>query len=103
MVVYEILVKPAIKKMMGYQNPENKIFTGILTEDFKRKSADRLEFIRAYVEYKEDNFYVKPFTKQASNMLTSMVNANALVFVDKDIHQIEAGEKVRFIFFDREI
>jgi hypothetical protein len=26
-----------------------------------------------------------------------------LVFVDKDIHQIEAGEKVRFIFFDREI
>jgi molybdopterin molybdotransferase len=32
-----------------------------------------------------------------------MVNANALVFVDKDIHQIEAGEKVRFIFFDREI
>jgi molybdopterin molybdotransferase len=103
MVVYEILVKSAIKKMMEYQNPENKIFTGILTEDFKRKSADRLEFIRAYVEYKEDNFYVKPFTKQASNMLTSMVNANALVFVDKDIHQIEAGEKVRFIFFDREI
>jgi molybdopterin molybdotransferase len=103
MVVYEVLVKPAIKKMMGYSNPENKIFTGILTEDFKRKSADRLEFIRAYVEYKEDNFYVKPFTKQASNMLTSMVNANALVLVDKDIHQIEAGEKVRFIFFDREI
>jgi molybdopterin molybdotransferase len=32
-----------------------------------------------------------------------MVNANALVLVDIDIHQIEAGEKVRFIFFDREI
>jgi len=36
-------------------------------------------------------------------MLTSMVNANALVFVDEDIHQIEAGEKVRFILFGRKI
>ncbi len=103
MVIFEIFVKPALKKMMGYQKIHNPEFEAILTEDFNRKSADRKEFIRVKVEYKDGNFYATPFGKQGSNILTGMVNANGLAIVDIGIYNIKKGDKIKVSMFDMEI
>ncbi|HEV09438.1 MAG TPA: molybdopterin molybdenumtransferase MoeA [Sulfurihydrogenibium azorense] len=103
MVVFEIFVKPALKKMMGYQKLHNPTIDAILTEDFSRKAADRTEFIRLNVEYSDGQFYAKPFGKQASNILTGMVNANGLGIVDIDVYKIEKGSKIKVVMFDMDI
>ncbi|WP_297889338.1 gephyrin-like molybdotransferase Glp [Sulfurihydrogenibium sp.] len=103
MVVFEIFVKPALKKMMGYQKVFNPTFEAILTEDFSRKSADRMEFIRVSVEYKDGNFFATPFGKQGSNILTGMVNANGLGLIDIDVYNLQKGDKIKVVMFDLEI
>lgn len=101
MVVYETLVKPAIKKMMGYKNYFNPVIKAKLSSDYTRKSADRLEFVRVRVEYKDGEFVATPFGKQASNILTSMVNANGLMVVQQGISLIEKNSFADTIIFDR--
>lgn len=101
MVVYETLVKPAIKKMMGYKNYFNPVIKAKLSSDYTRKSADRLEFVRVRVEYKDGEFVATPFGKQASNILTSMVNANGLIIVPQGISFIKKDSFVDTIIFDR--
>ncbi|MCX7759745.1 MAG: molybdopterin molybdotransferase MoeA [Hydrogenothermaceae bacterium] len=102
MVVFETLVKPAIRKMMGYKNYFNPLIDAYLEEKFERKSADRLEFVRVDIEYKDGKFLVKPFEKQGSNILTSMVNSKGLMIVKEGVNLIEKGEVVNVILFDKE-
>lgn len=101
MVVYETLVKPAIRKMMGYVDFYNPVIDAVLEEDFVRKSADRLEFVRVGVEYREGRFIAKPFGKQGSNILTSMINANGLMILEKNVESLEKGKLVKVIIFDK--
>ncbi len=101
MVVFEVLVKPALKKMMGFTNPYNQTFDGILKEDYSRKNADRTEFIRVNVTYENGTFYINPFGKQDSNIITSMVNTNAIAIVEKGIEKLSKGDKLKFILLDK--
>lgn len=101
MVVFETLVKPAIKKMAGYKKYFNPIIKAKLSSDYKRKSADRLEFVRVNTIYKDGQFIATPFIKQASNILTSMVNANGLMIVNQGVDFIQKDDVVDVIIFDR--
>ncbi|RMA97519.1 molybdopterin molybdotransferase MoeA [Hydrogenothermus marinus] len=100
MFVYETLVKPAIKKMMGYENYYNPVITAKLKGGYKRKKADRQEFIRVAIEYKNNEFIAKPFGKQGSNILTGMVNANGFGVVNIGVNEIKEGEEIKVILFD---
>ncbi|MEZ0323055.1 MAG: gephyrin-like molybdotransferase Glp [Hydrogenothermaceae bacterium] len=102
MVVFETLVKPAIKKKMGHKNYYNPVIDAYLEESFERKSVDRLEFVRVDIEYKNGTFLVKPFEKQGSNILTSMVNSKGLMIVDKGVNLLGKGQSVKVIIFDRD-
>lgn len=102
MVVFEVFVKPALRKMMGYEKIHSLTVDAILTQDFSRKSADRLEFIRVNVEYKNGNFYATPFGKQGSNILTGMVNANGLGIVEVGVESLKKDDKIRVVLFDTE-
>lgn len=101
MVVYETLVKPAIRKMMGHERCFNPVVKASLSSDYLRKSADRLEFVRVKVEYKDGRFIATPFEKQASNILTSMVNTNGLMVVQQGVNYIQKDTLVDTIIFDR--
>ncbi|MCX7739032.1 MAG: molybdopterin molybdotransferase MoeA [Hydrogenothermaceae bacterium] len=101
-VIFETLVKPAIKKMMGYRDLYNPVIYTTITKEYSRKSGDRLEFVRVKVSYSSGEFLSEPLEKQGSNILTSMVNANGLMIVEEGIKSIQEGEKVKVIIFDRE-
>ncbi len=102
MVVFENLVKPALRKMRGETKIFNPIVKAKLTKDYKRKKAERLEFVRVSVEYKDGEFLATPFDKQGSNILTGMVFANGFALIDIDIYEKKEGEEVEVVIFDRE-
>jgi molybdopterin molybdotransferase len=100
MFVTETLVKPAIRKMMGYENYYNPVITAKLEEGYKRKNAERQEFIRVAVKYKDGQFYAKPFGKQGSNILTGMLNANGFGVIDIGVNEIKEGQNIKVVLFD---
>ena len=102
MVVFENLVKPALRKMRGETNIFNPIIKAKLTKDYKRKKAERLEFVRVSVEYKDGEFLATPFDKQGSNILTGMVFANGFALIDINTYEKKEGEEVEVVIFDRE-
>ena len=102
MVVFENLVKPALRKMRGETKIFNPVIKAKFTKDFKRKKAERLEFVRVYVEYKDGEFFATPFGKQGSNILTGMVFANGFALIDIDTYEKKKGEEVEVIIFDKD-
>ena len=100
MVVFETLVKPALRKMMGFEKVFNPVVKAKLIGGYKRKKGDRLEFVRVSVEKTDDCFIAKTTGKQGSNILTSMLKANGLAIVDKGITEIKDSELVDVILFD---
>ncbi len=102
MVVFENLVKPALRKMRGETKIFNPIIKAKLTKAYKRKKAERLEFVRVSVEYKDGEFLATPFDKQGSNILTGMVFANGFALIDIDTYEKKEGEEVEVVIFDRE-
>lgn len=87
--------------MAGYKKYFNPVIKAKLSSDYKRKSADRLEFVRVNTTYKDGQFIATPFIKQASNILTSMVNANGLMIVNQGVDFIQKDDIVDVIIFDR--
>ena len=102
MVVFENFVKPVIRKMRGEKKIFNPKIKAVLTDGYRRKKSERMEFFRVYVEYRNGKFYATPFGKQGSNILTGMVYANGLAIIDTGINEIREGQEVEVIIFDKD-
>jgi len=102
MVVFENFVKPVIKKMRGEEKVFNPIIKAKLKTNYKRKKAERLEFVRVYVEYKDGEFLATPFGKQGSNILTGMVYANGLALIEVGEYEKKEGDEIEVIIFDKD-
>ncbi len=95
-IAFDILVKPAIKKMVGMKDYMPKPFKAILKKDFKRRDAERREFVRSYVEF-ADKVYCTYSEKLQSHMLSSYVGMNAYMIVYEGVTEIPAGTEVDVI------
>ena len=96
-VAFDLLVYPALRVMQGFKEIFKQKITAILGRDYKRKSAERREFARCKVWFKEDRYYCEPLEKQDSHMLTSLVNANGYLIVKEGVKELKKGEKVDVI------
>ncbi|NPA32304.1 MAG: molybdopterin molybdotransferase MoeA [Aquificae bacterium] len=99
-VAFDLLVYPAIRAMMGFRNPEREKRSAVLDEDYARKSADRREFARAVVYFKDGRYHCIPLKKQDSHMLTSLSEANAYMVVPEGVLSLKKGEEVEVILID---
>jgi molybdopterin molybdotransferase len=86
-ISFEIFVKPLIYKCMGY-NLKPVWYAGELKEEIKRTNADRDEFIPIYFDGK--NIY--PLNYKASDHITSLINANAIIRINKGVFEIQKGK-----------
>ncbi len=100
MVVFETLVKPALRKMMGFKKNYNPIIKAKLRKGYKRKKADRLEFIRVKLEKTDECFFAEITGKQGSNILTSMLKANGLGIIPQEVNEIKENDYIDVIIFD---
>jgi molybdopterin molybdotransferase len=93
LVSYLLLVKPALRKMMGEQNISPELIPARLSKDV-RKETGKLEFTRGRLTIADGAWLVEPVSRQGSHMLGGIASANCLIHCSPDNEQIAAGETV---------
>lgn len=89
LVTFEQFVRPAILKMCGrvnWRRPTIKVqLADLVTSD------GRETYVRASVQREQDHYVARLSGAQASNVLSALVAANALVIIPEGQERVEAG------------
>ncbi len=94
LVSFEMLVMPALRKMMGIHSSEILNSSATLENDV-RKGAGRIEFVRAIASRSSDgHLTVRPVEGQGSHMVGGLAAANCLIKFPKESELINKGEVV---------
>ena len=97
LVTFNQLVKPAILKLMGQENPlfgqSVSQVKAKLSRDL-RKAAGRTEFVRAVVSTSGGELCAHPTSGQDSHMLGGLSMANALIVFPQDAEHLPQGSLV---------
>ncbi len=99
-MAFDLLVKPAIRKMQGFEKCEPIILKAELVRDFSRRNAERREFVRAKFWQEGGKLLCDYSPKTESHMLTSYVDANCYMVVYEGVHELKAGQEVDIVPFD---
>lgn len=97
-MTFEIMVKPYILSSFGLTY-NNDYIKAVLFEDFKRKDAERLEFVPVKLYFENTKLYVKLIKYNNSSMISSFSEANGILKIEIGIENLKSGEivDVRFI------
>ncbi len=93
LVTFENLVRPALRKMMGFTALHRPVVQVTLTHDVRHK-PDRVEFVRAVVWREGEGYKARTTGAQRSGRLTSMLGANALLQLPAGVTNPTEGDKV---------
>jgi len=99
MVTFELLVRPAIWKMLGRGALTRRIVPAILEDDVENKDGRRV-FARAVVTPRDGRYYARLTGPQGSGILTSMSDANALAIIAEDSPGARRGDTVPVLRLD---
>jgi len=103
MVSFELFVRPALRKMLGYTGLFRRTVTVTLEEEVKI-GAKLTHFLRAVVRRTNDGTLVARLTgQQSSGMLTSMVKANALLIVPETSPKMAPGSQLHALMLDQSL
>lgn len=89
LVTFYVLVRPALRRMLGIREAEEETTVRLGTRFVRRDS--RYEFVRATLT----DGVATPVEHQGSHMQTGLAFADALVHIPDGATEIEAGEPVR--------
>ena len=95
MVVFHMLARPALRKMMGHQTWDSPSITAVLDDPIENEDGRRV-YARATVYRAEDGrMHARLSGPQGSNILTAMARANGLAICPEDVKRLEAGDEAR--------
>ncbi|MCI0432902.1 MAG: molybdopterin molybdotransferase MoeA [Gemmatimonadetes bacterium] len=93
-VTFEILVKPALRRMQGRSRVYASTLPVRVASPIESKSG-LVRFLRVRLERRVDgDWWAEPTGLQGSGILTSVAQADALLVVPIDIDDIEAGRRM---------
>jgi molybdopterin molybdotransferase len=92
MVTFHLFVRPALACMLGRQAADRRATATIDTDYPKRQG--RAHVVRCTVTAGPDGWHVRPTKEQGSHVLTSMLNAEALAYLEVERGDVSAGETV---------
>ena len=93
MVSFLLFVRPALRKIMGYEDLFLPIVQAQLGNDVNA-GGDRRHYLRAHVSFEGGTFQATTVTGQGSGMLSSMAGTNGLVIVETGTTSILRGKIV---------
>ena len=99
MISFEILVRPAILKMMGKSALSPEIIDAIIEDPVNNPKPGR-RFIWVSIERRNGIHYARLTSSQTSGALNSISLANGLVIIPEEIRSVKEGDKVRVIRLD---
>jgi molybdopterin molybdotransferase len=91
-VTFHLFVRPAIANMLGGTQPERRV-VATFDADY-RKQPGRAHVVRCVVEARADGWHAAPTKDQGSHVLTSMLGADGLAYLDVDRGDVAAGDLV---------
>ena len=97
LMVFDRFVRPALLKMMGAKEIFRVTKSAVASEDLKG-SADKEDYLRGIVEYREGRYVARSAGSQGSARLVPLAKANAVIIIPADRKLIAAGETVLFEF-----
>ena len=92
MVTFHLFARPAIAALAGATLPRRRA-TAVIDEGY-RKQPGRAHVVRCRLEAHDDGWHVRPTKAQGSHVLTSMLGAEALAYLELERGDVRAGEKV---------
>jgi molybdopterin molybdotransferase len=102
MVVFELLARPAIRKMLGhtllFRRP-----VAVRLDEPARSGLGLRHYLRAIVRDEADGRHARLTGPQGSGILTSMAKANALLIVPEDKSEVAAGTTLSAILLDETV
>ena len=100
MVTFEIFVRPAMRKMLGFTTFFRKTIAVKLGKPMTL-AASLMHFLRVVVTRNTNGEYMAvPAGSQSSSVLTAMARANALLILPGDRLELAAGETFRALPLD---
>lgn len=98
-VTFELFGRPVLRKMLGHTRLKRPQIP-VVVEDGVSERATRRHYVRAHVTWNNGRFSARTTGNQGSNIMTSLVNANALVIVPEGEAGIKAGDIAQAIMLD---
>jgi molybdopterin biosynthesis enzyme len=100
MVSFELLVRPAVRRLAGHRSLEHPVVPAIAARVLRRRPDGKTHFVRATVSLDErGRWAVRPMAGQDSHHLRAMADANSLAVLP-DGDGVEAGGTVDVILTD---
>lgn len=93
MVTFELFVRPALRKLSGAADIHRTRILATLAEDLT-KPSEKTYFLRGRVQVHNRRYTVRTTGIQDSNVLSSMLSANALIILPEGKTRFKAGEEV---------
>lgn len=94
MVAFEVFIRPALFKMMGFARYRRPLHRALLDEDVRNRHG-RVHVMRVRAREEADGrWHVRSTGPQGSGILRSMHLANGLIFIPMDRRDMQAGEEV---------
>jgi molybdopterin molybdotransferase len=102
MVSFELFVRPALLRLMGYRKTTRPPYRAIISEDVAN-SDGRVYVVRVRAWREDGTWHVSSTGAQGSGILRSMVGANGLAFVPGGPRGVRAGEGVEFLLLREDL
>ncbi len=98
-VTFELFVRPAVRRWMGFKSPSLARVSAELMVDARQKPGRKF-FKQARTVWAGDRFKVRPIETQGSADLAGFSSANSLLVLEADTTHLEAGQQVEVLLLD---
>jgi molybdopterin molybdotransferase len=99
LVVFDVFVLPALRKLSGRHEVLRPLFTARLAEPIHRKGG-RTEFVRIRLAVQDGAWVAQSTGPQGSGVLSSMTRANGYAILPAHLEHLEAGAAVRCMLWE---
>jgi molybdenum cofactor synthesis domain-containing protein len=83
LVSFEVLARPALRRMMGHPQPFRQAISAIADSGLRRRPDGKVHLVRVVAAFGDDGrMHVEPVAAQGSHQLAATALANAMAIVD---------------------
>ncbi len=97
--VFEVIVRPALRKMMGYPTWQNQIVRARLTSMFRNKS-NRENYHPSVTWYEEGQFFCRPLDTRGSGDVASYAHCNSYLICPQEQKEVGKGTEIDVLLRD---
>ncbi len=97
--IFEVLVKPALRKMMGFAQVQSLLLSAVATNDFDSKTR-RENYAPSWTRIEENKIYTSVLPSKGSSDIVAFAKSNSFAVIPGERQQVHRGELVDVVLRD---